>query len=232
MYGKDMEVSRDMKARVMELDASRSLKDMKLLKQAGTIFTLIIVGFILNNFIHKGLAVISLSGAVFLVIMAKRKPEEIFKHVEWDTLFFFIGLFMLISGIEQTEFIEVLGEKMVHLTEGNFSFAVMLVTWISALLTSIIGNVANAATVAKVIHAMIPSFEHLGDVQTFWWALSLGSCLGGNATILASATNVVAISAATRAGCRITFMEFFKFGAVITMQSLIMASIYIWLRYL
>lgn len=84
---------------------------------------------------------------------------------------------MLISGIEQTEFIEVLGEKMVDIIEGNFSFAVMLVTWVSVFLTSIIENVANTATVAKVVHAMIPSFEYLGDMQTFWRALSLGSCL-------------------------------------------------------
>lgn len=232
VYGRKMEVSRDLKARIMELDASRSLRNMSLLKQSGAIFVLIITGFIMNNFIHKGLAIIALSGAVALIILAKKKPEEIFKHVEWDTLFFFIGLFMMIKGIEEAHLIDILGEKMVNLTAGNFNFAVMLVTWMSAMLTSIIGNVANAATISKVIHVMTPAFEQLGNVKVFWWALSLGSCLGGNATILASATNVVAVAAAAKAGCKISFVEFLKFGAIITVQTLLIASAYIWFRYL
>ena len=232
LYGKKLEVSRDLKARIMELDASRSLKNMTLLKQSGSIFILIIVGFLMNSFIHKGLMVISLSGAVYLCIIAKKKPEEIFKHVEWDTLFFFIGLFMMVKGIEEVHFIDMIGNKMIELTAGNFNLAVMAVTWISALFTSIIGNVANAATVSKIIHVMSPAFEGMGDTQSFWWALSLGSCLGGNATILASATNVVAVGAATKAGCKISFVDFLKFGIIITVQSLLLASAYIWFRYL
>ncbi len=232
LYGKKMVVSRDLKARIMELDASRTLRNMSLLKQAGTIFVLIITGFIMNNFSNKGLAVIALSGAVALIILAKKKPEDIFKHVEWDTLFFFIGLFMMIKGVEETHLIDIIGEKMVHLTSGNFNFAVMLITWVSAMFTSIIGNVANAATVSKIIHVMTPSFEQLGDVKTFWWALSLGSCLGGNATILASATNVVAVAAASKAGCKISFVEFLKFGVIIAVQTLVIATVYLWVRYL
>jgi len=231
MYGKKLEVSRDLKARIMELDASRSLKNMTLLKQSGTIFLLIIVGFLMNSFIDKGLMVISLSGAIYLCIIAKKKPEEIFKHVEWDTLFFFIGLFMMVKGIEEVHFIDMIGNKMISMTAGNFNFAVMLVTWVSALFTSVIGNVANAATVSKIVHVMIPAFDGM-NTQAFWWALSLGSCLGGNMTILASATNVVAVGAATKAGCKITFVDFLKFGAIVTLQSLLLASAYIWFRYL
>jgi len=232
LYGKKLEVSRDLKARIMELDASRSLKNMTLLKQSGSIFILIIVGFLMNNFIHKGLMVISLSGAIYLCIIAKKKPEEIFKHVEWDTLFFFIGLFMMVKGIEEVHFIDMIGNKLIDLTAGNFNLAVMVVTWVSALFTSIIGNVANAATVSKIIHVMAPAFEGMGNTQSFWWALSLGSCLGGNATILASATNVVAVGAATKAGCKISFVDFLKFGLIVTVQSLVLASAYIWFRYL
>lgn len=231
LYGRKLEVSRDLKARIMELDASRSLKNITLLKQSGTIFTLIIVGFLLNNFIHKGLMVISLTGAIYLCIIAKKKPEEIFKHVEWDTLFFFIGLFMMVKGVEEVHFIDMIGGKLIQATAGNFNLAVMLITWVSALFTSVIGNVANAATVSKIIHVMTPAFEGM-NTQTFWWALSLGSCLGGNLTVLASATNVVAVGAATKAGCRISFVDFLKFGVIIGIQSLIVASAYLWLRYL
>lgn len=232
LYGKKLDVSRELKARIMELDASRTLKDMTLLKQSGSIFLIIIIGFLLNNFIHKGLMVISLSGAIYLCIIAKKKPEEIFKHVEWDTLFFFIGLFMMVKGIEEAHFIDIIGNKLISLTAGNFNLAVMMVTWVSALFTSIIGNVANAATVSKIIHVMAPAFDGMGNTQVFWWALSLGSCFGGNMTILASATNVVAVGAATKAGCKISFVDFLKFGVIITIQSLVIASAYIWFRYL
>ncbi|MGL4687391.1 MAG: ArsB/NhaD family transporter, partial [Fusobacteriaceae bacterium] len=193
IYGRKLKVSVELKARVMELDASRTLKDKKLLKEAGLIFSLVILGFILNNFIDKGLAIISLSGAVILVIIAKKDTVETFKHVEWDTLFFFIGLFMMVKGIQETHVIDFLGKKMIEVTKGHFNIAVLGISWISALFTSIIGNVANAATVSKIVEVMIPSFKGQGDPNAFWWALSFGSCLGGNISILASATNVVAV---------------------------------------
>ncbi len=232
IYGKQLKVSRDLKAKIMDLDPSRTLKNMTLLKQALAVFTVIILGFVLNSVIERGLAIIALSGAVILIIMAKRKPEEIFKHVEWDTLFFFIGLFMLIKGVEEIHFIDILGDKISHLTEGNFNLAAIVVLWASAILTSVIGNVANAATFSKIIHVMEPTFRHLGNVKAFWWALSLGSCLGGNATILASATNVVAVGAAGKAGLKISFVKFLKFGILISFQTLLLATIYLYLRYL
>ncbi|NDI77191.1 MULTISPECIES: ArsB/NhaD family transporter [Psychrilyobacter] len=230
MYGRKMVVSRDLKARVMELDASRSLKDMKLLQESATIFALVIFGFLMNNFIDKGLAIMALTGAVVLIVITKREPIEVFKHVEWDTLFFFMGLFMLIQGIEATGLVDIVGDNIVEHTRGNFPLAVSMIMWVSALFTSVIGNVANAAMVSKIIHFMIPSFEGM-QTTTFWWALSMGSLLGGNITILASATNVVAINSATKAGCKISFGKFMKFGLVIAVQSLIAANLYLWIKY-
>lgn len=232
IFGKKLQVSSDLKARIMELDASRSLKNIKLLKESGTIFFLVILGFVLNNFIDKGLAMIALTGAVSLVIIAKKSPAEILGHVEWDTLFFFIGLFMMVRGIQETKVIDLFGEKIIELTKGHFNIAVLGISWISALFTSIIGNVANAATTSKIIQVMIPSFKDQGNINAFWWALSFGSCLGGNISILASATNIVAVSAADKAGTKITFMEFLKFGLLIAVQTLIAANIYIYFRYL
>lgn len=232
IYGRNMVVSNELKARIMDLDSTRSLKDPKLLKQALTVFVIVLIGFILNNFINKGLAIISLSGAIFLVIIAKRKPKEIFENVEWDTLFFFIGLFMMIKGIENLHIITKIGDKIIDLTEGHFDLAVISVTWLSALFTSVIGNVANAATVSKILNVMIPSFDKLGNVQAFWWALSFGSCLGGNITILSSATNVVAVGAASKAGCKIDFMKFLKFGGLIAFETLLAATLYLYVRYM
>ena len=232
LYGRKMHVSRELKARIMELDSSRSLKDIKLLKEAMVIFSLVLAGFILNNFIDKGLAIIALSGAIILVTLAKREPKEVLNNVEWDTLFFFIGLFMMIRGIENLHIIDIIGEKLIEITAGNFNMALTAITWLSAGFTSIIGNVANAATVSKIVEVMIPSFEKIGNTQAFWWALSFGSCLGGNISMLASATNVVAVGAAGKAGCKIDFVKFLKFGAMISVQTLIASTIYMWIRYM
>lgn len=232
MYAKDMKVSNELKAKIMELDSSRSLKDIKLLKQSMIIFSLVIIGFILNNFVDKGLAMISLSGAVLLALVAKKKPKEMFEGVEWETLFFFIGLFMMIKGIENLDIIKYIGDKMISLTEGKFAGAIFSTMWMSAIFTSIIGNVANAATFSKILHIMIPSFDSLGATKAFWWALSFGSCLGGNLSLLGSATNVVAVGAAEKAGCKINFVQFFKFGGLIAIENLIIASVYIYFRYL
>ena len=232
MYAKDMKVSNELKAKIMELDSSRSLKDIKLLKQSVIIFSLVIVGFILNNFVDKGLAIIALSGAVFLALLAKKSPKEMFEAVEWETLFFFIGLFMMIKGIENLEIIKFIGDKMIHLTEGHFGGAVLSTMWISALFTSVIGNVANAATFSKIINIMAPTFAGVAGVKALWWALSMGSCLGGNLSLLGSATNVVAVGASEKAGCKISFVQFLKFGAIIAIENLLIATVYIYFRYL
>ena len=232
MYAKNMKVSNELKAKIMELDSSRSLKDMKLLKQSIVIFSLVIIGFILNNFVDKGLAMIALSGAVCLSLLAKKSPKEMFEGVEWETLFFFIGLFMMIKGIENLEIIKFIGDKMITVTEGHFGGAVLSTMWISALFTSVIGNVANAATFSKIVNIMTPSFAGVGGIKALWWALSFGSCLGGSITMIGSATNVVAVSASAKADCKIDFMKFFKFGSKIAILNLIAATVYMYLRYL
>ena len=232
MYAKNMKVSNELKAKIMELDSSRSLKDIKLLKQSMIIFSLVIIGFILNNFVDKGLAIIALSGAVFLALIAKKSPKEMFEGVEWETLFFFIGLFMMIKGIENLDIIKFIGDKMISLTKGHFGGAVFSTMWISAAFTSVIGNVANAATFSKILNIMTPSFAGEASVKALWWALSFGSCLGGNLSLLGSATNVVAVGAADKAGCKINFVQFLKFGGIIAIENLIIASIYIYFRYL
>jgi len=196
------------------------------------ILSLVIIGFILNNFVDKGLAMIALSGAVCLSLLAKKSPKEMFEGVEWETLFFFIGLFMMIKGIENLDIIKFIGDKMIAITEGHFGGAVLSTMWISALFTSVIGNVANAATFSKIINIMTPSFAGVGGIKALWWALSFGSCLGGNLSILGSATNVVAVGAADKAGCKIKFVQFLKFGGIIAIENLIIASIYVYFRYL
>lgn len=232
IYGRKMEVPRELRARIMELDPSRTLKDKKLLKRASIVFLLVIAGFLMNGFIHRGLSVIAISGAIVLVVMNKIKPEDILKHVEWDTLFFFMGLFVLVRGIENVNLINIMGEKIVTLTNGHLGTAVLAITTFSSALSAIIGNVASAATISKIIHIIHPTFSGVVEPTVLWWALSIGTCLGGNFTILASASNIIAVSAAEKAGCKITFLEFMKLGTFITFQTIIVGIIYLKLRYM
>lgn len=230
-YCRKMHISRDLKIRIMEIDSSRSLKDIEVLKVSMIIFSMVLIGFVLNNFINKGLAIIALSGAIFLVVLTKKEPKEILVNVEWETLFFFIGLFMMITGIENLHIIDFIGNKLADFTKGNFKLALISITWLSGMFTSVIGNVANAATVSKIVNVMLPTFQGQSNLNALWWALSFGSCLGGNLTILASATNVVAVAASKKAGCKIDFVKFLKFGASISVQTLLVATIYLLVRY-
>ena len=210
-----MKVPNRLRAQIMELESDRILTNKKLLKQSIIILTAVIIGFVLNNFVNKGLAVISLSGGILLAFLTEREPKKIFGAVEWDTLFFFIGLFV-----------------MIKLSTGNFKVASISIMWLSSIFTSIFGNVANAATFSKIIKTVIPNFQSVADIKVFWWALSFGSCLGGSITMIGSATNVVAVSASAKADCKIDFMKFFKFGSKIAILNLIAATVYMYLRYL
>lgn len=231
IYRKELYVPRELKARILEMNPLRSLRNRKLLKHSSIVFALVITGFILNNFLHKGLAIIALTGAISLVIIEKRKPDEIFHHVEWDTLFFFIGLFMLVLGIDKLRILEMTSNTLIKVVNGNFQYATFSILTLSAILTSILGNVATAATIAPIVHRIIPIFQ-VTSPQALWWALSMGACLGGNITILGSATNIVAVGVATKSGYKIDFIKFLKFGLLISIQTLILAAAYLKIRYL
>ncbi len=231
LFGKKMKVSRDLKARIMELDAKKALKNKKLVKQALTIFFIVIIGFLTDSIFHRGLAVIAVSGAVFLCILIKRDPHNTLKEVEWDTLLFFIGLFVLVKGIEELNIIDMIGEKIIALVDGNMTLSSLFILWFSTFSTSIIGNVSHTVTFAKVIHVISPHFSGF-NTDIFWWALSMGACFGGNATLVASAANLVALGVSNKSGRKITFSEFIKYGISITIVTTVVASIYLYMRYL
>lgn len=231
MYIRKMKVPNELKAQIMELESERIIKDKKLLRQSVLILILVIGGFILNNFINKGLAVISLSGGFFLAFISHRNPKEAFEKIEWDTLFFFIGLFVMIRGIENLGILEFMGEEIVAFSTGKFELASLSIMWLSSLCTSILGNVANAATFSKIINTIIPVFSQMGDTKVLWWALSFGSCLGGSITMIGSTTNIVAVAIVKKSGCHIDFLTFMKFGSRIAILNLLAASLYLLLRY-
>lgn len=155
-------------------------------------------------------------------------PHEILREVEWPRLFFFIGLFMLVAGVIEVGLVEVLAEGALALTSGVLAPPAMLLLWLPAFLSGIVDNIPYTGTMIPVVQQLAQGPER----EVWWWALAIGTDFGGNATIIGASTNVILASLAEREGHPISFWQFFKYGQVVRIGSLLIATVYIWLRYL
>ena len=163
------------------------------------------------------------------------KPKEIYRDVEWLTIFFFVGLFIIIGGFEANGGIKFLADQLIVLTHGSLKAATYIILWASGLLSGIIDNIPYTATMAPLISELInPENENAitGNVHALWWALSLGACLGGNLTIIGAAANVLVSETAASKGHKISFLRFMKYGVLVTLISLALSSGYLCLKYL
>jgi Na+/H+ antiporter NhaD/arsenite permease-like protein len=210
-------------ARVIELDARRAIEDPDELKRALPV----LVGTILLFFVHKPLhlepATVALLGAAVLLLITRQSLDGALARIEWPTLFFFIGLFVMVGALEETGAIRAIADGVTTITGGDRIAELMGITWVSALASGVVDNIPFTAT-------MIPVVERLeGGTQdnAYWWALALGACFGGNFTLVAAAANVAAAGLAERAGRPIGFVEFLKIGIPATLASLVLATLYL-----
>jgi Na+/H+ antiporter NhaD/arsenite permease-like protein len=219
--------------RVAALDESEALGDRRLLYLSLAILGLVVVGFLLHGALDLEPATVALGGATALMIAGGIHPREALLEVEWATIFFFVGLFMVVGGVEEAGLLEDIGQSMSDASGGHLWAGTMLVLWSGALLSGIVDNIPFTA-------AMIPVVKELGQDlgagqsagNPLWWALALGAGLGGNLTLVAASANVYVAGVADRAGYKISFLEFLKWGGLITLGSLALATVYLWLRYL
>jgi Na+/H+ antiporter NhaD/arsenite permease-like protein len=224
-----LQVSPEARDRVMDLDAQRSIEDPDELKRALPV----LIGTILLFFVHKPLhlepATVAMLGATVLLLVSTQSVEESLAGIEWATLFFFIGLFVMVGALEETGAIGHIADGVASLTGGDRTAELMGITWVSAIASGAVDNIPFTAT-------MIPVVEQLqagnGGDDAYWWALALGACFGGNATLIAAAANVAAAGMASRAGMPIGFVTFLKAGLPATAISLVLATAYIGVRYL
>jgi len=228
-FHKKLKVSRLRKAKIMEMDASRIIKDKILLKKSIVVFILVMFGFISNVVTGIGLAVISITGATVLILITKKDPDEIYQKIEWSTLFFFAGLFILVDGLAATGLISDIGDFILYITKGDSRLTVILTVLSSTIFAPIIGVVPYTISFTKIIGELIPQMGE--NTAPLWWALSMGVCFGGNMTLVGAAANIVGTNIAKKAGKDIGFFHFFKFGIVITLQSLILSIVYLLVRY-
>lgn len=214
---------------IVELDNSHTITDIPLMIRSGLVLLLVIIGFVMHDVIHIQTCVVAMAGAAFLLLF--ERPHDIFQEIEWNTIFFFIGLFIIIGGLEHSGGIRLMSEWLLNVTEGSQSATAMIILWASGILSGIVDNIPYTATMAPLL---LEVQKVMGAEYTYplWWCLSLGACLGGNMTIIGAAANVIVSETAAAADYPIKFMEFLKYGVIITVVSLIMSMVYIWLRFL
>ncbi|NLW44042.1 MAG: ArsB/NhaD family transporter [Syntrophomonadaceae bacterium] len=229
VFRKDLDASEENINQLMSLEEREYIKDWKLLKSSLAVLGLTMVGFLLHQALHLESATIALLGASLLMLIAGEDPEETLLTVEWPTIFFFAGLFIIVGGLEVRGVIEVVAEKALELTGGNLLHTGMLVLWLSAIASSFVDNIPFVATMIPLIQAM----ETMSSmpVEPLWWTLALGACLGGNGTLVGAAANVIVAGIAERYGNPIRFIDFLKIGFPIMLLTILMAMVYLYLFY-
>ena len=228
-FRKDLVASKEKMDAVADLDNSQTITDKRLALRSSIVLLLVILGFVLHDVIHLESYVIALAGASFLMIFESHK--RILNGIEWNTIFFFIGLFIIIGGFEAAGGISIMAKWILDVTNGNESAMAMLILWASGILSGFVDNIPYTATMAPMIY-QIQLVEGAAYAHPLWWCLSLGACLGGNMTIIGAAANVIVSETAAAHGKPISFMKYLKYGVLITFVSLVMSSIYIYFRFL
>lgn len=229
IFKKSLVAESDKMKAVTNLDNSKTITDFPLMVRSAVVLFLVILGFILHDITHIETCVTAMLGASFLLLF--EKPKDIFCEVEWNTIFFFIGLFIIIGGLEASGAIALMAKWILNVTKGSESATAMIILWASGIISGVIDNIPYTATMTPML---LEIQKTMGADYTYplWWCLSLGACLGGNMTIIGAACNVIVSETSAHNGHPISFMKFFKYGVVTMLISLVISSMYIWLRFL
>ncbi len=232
LYRRKLTVSEESKKELKALSAEACIHDRKLMRKSVFVMLLTIIGFILHAVIHVEAAVIALSGATLLMLIgiSKHDAEEVFDYVEWKTIFFFIGLFILVGGLTEVGVIGKLATMTLQITSGDRTYTSLLILWVSGIASATIDNIPFVAT-------MIPLIQNLGTemnlgsteaLNPLWWSLALGACLGGNGTLIGASANVIVAGLAAREEKSLSYVEFLKIGAPLTLVSLVISTGYVY----
>ncbi|HQZ89136.1 MAG TPA: ArsB/NhaD family transporter [Thermomicrobiales bacterium] len=224
--------------------ATQPIEDPVLLRKSLAVLGITLVGFLLHGMLHLEAATVALGGAALLLLISRVEPHHVFLEIEWSTIFFFAGLFVLVGGIKEMGLLDRLATHTIDLTGGNVTFTILALIWLAAALSAVVDNIPAVTTLIPLTFAvarlLFPDLAGLSNIDLaqhaqvtpLWWALALGACLGGNATLIGASANVVAAGVAERHGETISFWGFTRVGLPVTLGSLILATGYIWLRYL
>ncbi|MFV9675544.1 MAG: SLC13 family permease [Anaerolineales bacterium] len=228
LFRKDLQNDANAPRDLVALETTDLITDGPMLRKALIVMAAVALGFVLHGALHLEPATIALAGATVLMLWGRSDPHHVLREIEWTTLFFFVGLFITVEAVVHVGIIEIVAQAALRLTGGDLTLTSMLLIWMSAIVSGIVDNIPYTAT-------MVPVVQSLGQampIDPLWWSLALGACLGGNLTLVGASANVVVVSIAERSGHPISFLHFMRYGVITTFMSLILASLYVWLRYL
>lgn len=228
MWGKKMAVAQEKMQAVMQLDEKRSITDRGLMIKSVVMIGVVVLGFTFHGSLGVDSCIIALASATIMLIIGRQDTEEIVLGVEWSTILFFTGLFVVVGGMQQTGVITLLGNALVNATGGNALLLMVLILWGSALLSAFLDNIPFVATMIPLILSMQADGM---DVTALWWALSLGACLGGNGTLIGASANVVLSGISAKHGHPIGFGQYLKVGFPMMLLSVAISTAYLLIRF-
>lgn len=228
IYGRKMSADQKAIQNVMALDETKAIKDTSLLVKSVVMILLVVIGFVFHAQLHLESCTVALTAAVVMLLIGKQDLEETIAGVEWTTIIFFTGLFIVVGGLQETGIIQILANLLMEATHGHLALTLVIVLWVSAIVSSFLDNIPFVATLIPLILTMQNSGM---DVMPLWWAVSLGACLGGNGTLIGASANVVLSGISTKHGYPITFASYFKVGFPMMLVSIVISTFYLLIRY-
>jgi Na+/H+ antiporter NhaD/arsenite permease-like protein len=231
MFGKQIKTTPELQQTILDMDDRGMITDHKLLRKCLIVLGITILGFFLHQSLHWESATVALAGAFLLLLLTgEHMLEPAFRSVEWITLFFFVGLFILVGGLVETGVITKLAVQAIGLTGGDLFATSMLILWLSAIASAFLDNIPFVAT-------MIPLIQEMGkmgvtNLEPLWWSLALGACLGGNGTLIGASANLIVAGLAGKEGHPISFVKYIKYGFPLMILSIGLSTLYIYFRYL
>ena len=229
IFKKKLHASEEKMKEVANIDNSNTIKDKALLIRSMTVLGLVILGFVTHDITHIETCVAAMLGASFLLLF--EKPTDILRDVEWNTIFFFIGLFIIIGGVEASGGIKLMAEWILKVTQGSQEAASMLILWASGVISGFIDNIPYTATMSPML-VEIEKAMGVDYTTPLWWCLSLGACLGGNMTMIGAAANVIVSETSAKHGHPMFFLRFMKYGVFVVLISLAICSVYVKFKYM
>ncbi|HOA28790.1 MAG: ArsB/NhaD family transporter [Candidatus Cloacimonetes bacterium] len=233
LYRKGMHVSNENRAKLMSYNEKNLIKNRKLLIICGIVLVLMLIALSLQSVIMIETATIAMTAGLFLLVISDRKRVEhiLSNDIDWVTIFFFMGLFMIVESLVETGFISMIATGIMDLTHGEPRSTSMVILWVSGVFSAFIDNVPFVAAMIPVIKELGTLINNTEAMHPIWWALALGTCLGGNGTLIGASANIVAIGIANRNGYHISFREYTKIGGIFALLAIVVSSAYLLMRY-
>ena len=241
IWGRRLHAAAEDRNRVMAFNERESITDATLLRKCLAVIAVVILGFVFAHSLELEAATVAMTGAALLLLItnwghdAEHQSHQVrhaFFEVEWITIFFFVGLFVVVHGLDSTGLLKLLAEQLVELTGGDLNATALMILWASAILSAFVDNIPFVATMIPLIKSMAPTFGGPEGLMPMWWSLALGACLGGNGTLIGASANLVVSGFAERAGQPIRFVPFLLMAFPLMLLSIAISTVYLYLRYL